>query len=152
MDLFRYARLDTNLIMHHLSIAPGVKPVKKKLRKMHPRIALLVMVELEKFLGAKLIRAIDYAKWISNIVQVSKYDKTIWVCIYFRDVNRSFPEDDFWLPNIDIIVDMIASYEIYSLMDGFSRYNKIKIAPKDQEKMEFTCAWGTYCWNIMTFG
>ena len=34
--------LDTDLIMHHLSIAPGVKPVKKKLRKMHPDIALLV--------------------------------------------------------------------------------------------------------------
>ena len=38
--------LDTNLIMHHLSIAAGVKPVKKKLRKMHPHIALLVRVEL----------------------------------------------------------------------------------------------------------
>ena len=34
--------LDTNLIMHHLSIALGVKPIKKKLRKMHPHIALLV--------------------------------------------------------------------------------------------------------------
>ena len=56
--------LDTNLIMHNLSIALGVKLVKKKLRKMHPHIALLVKVELEKIHGAKLIRAIDYAKWI----------------------------------------------------------------------------------------
>ena len=46
--------LDTNLIMHHLSIAGGVKPVKKKLRKMHPHIALLVKVELEKILDAKM--------------------------------------------------------------------------------------------------
>ena len=69
--------LDTNLMMHHLSIAPGVKPVKQKLRKMHPHIALLVKVELEKLLGAKFIRAIAYAKWISNIVPVSKHDKTI---------------------------------------------------------------------------
>ena len=38
--------LDTNLIMHHLSIAPGVKLVKQKLRKMHPHITLLVKVEL----------------------------------------------------------------------------------------------------------
>ena len=54
--------LDTNLIMHQLSIAPGVKPVKQKLRKMHPHITLLVKAELEKLLGEKLIRAIDYAK------------------------------------------------------------------------------------------
>ena len=37
-------------------------------------------------------------------------------------------------------------------MDGFSRYNKIKIAPEDQEKITFTCAWGTFCWNAMSFG
>ena len=68
--------LDTNLIMHHLSIVPHVKPAKKKLRKMHPHIALLVKEELEKLIGAKLIRAIEYAEWISNIVPLSKHDKT----------------------------------------------------------------------------
>lgn len=35
-------RLDPDLIMHHLSIAPGIKLVKHKLRKMHPHIAPLV--------------------------------------------------------------------------------------------------------------
>ena len=58
--------LDTNLIMHHLPIALGVKPIKKKLRKMHPHIVLLVKLELEKLLGAKFIRAMDYAEWISK--------------------------------------------------------------------------------------
>ena len=70
-------RLDINLIMHHLSIAPNVKPVKQKLRKMHPHIALLVKAKLEKLLGEKFIRAIAYAEWISNIVLVSKHDKSI---------------------------------------------------------------------------
>ena len=37
-------------------------------------------------------------------------------------------------------------------MDGFSGYNQIKIAPEDQEKTAFTCAWGTFCWNVMPFG
>ena len=75
--------LDPNLIMHHLSIAPGIKPVKQKLRKMHPHVALLVKVELEKLLKARFIRAIDYAEWISNIVLVSKHDKSICVCTDF---------------------------------------------------------------------
>lgn len=51
--------LDPNLIMHHLNIK-GAKPVKQKLRKMHPHIALLVKVELEKLLKVGFIRAIDY--------------------------------------------------------------------------------------------
>ena len=41
---------------------------------------------------------------------------------------------------------------MYSLMDGFFGYNQIKIAPEDQEKTAFTCAWGTFCWNVMPFG
>lgn len=75
--------LDPNLIMHHLSIAPRVNLVKKKLRKMHPHIALLVKVELKKLLDVGFIRSIDYAKWISNIVLVSMLDKSIRVYIDF---------------------------------------------------------------------
>ena len=123
--------LDTNLIMHHLSIALGVKPVKQKLRKMHPHIALLVKVELEKLLRAGFIRAIDYAEWISNIVPVSKHDGSICVCTDFRDLNKACPKDDFPLPNIDMIVDMTVGYEMYSLMDKFFGYNQIKIALED---------------------
>ena len=41
---------------------------------------------------------------------------------------------------------------MYSLMDGFSQYNQIKIVPEDQEKTAFTYAWGTFCWNVMPFG
>ena len=37
-------------------------------------------------------------------------------------------------------------------MDGFLGYNQIKIILEDQEKMTFTCAWGTFYWNIMPFG
>ena len=67
-------------------------------------------------------------------------------------LNRACPKDDFPLPNIDMIVDMTVGYEMYSLMDGFSGYNQIKIAPTDQEKTTFTCSWGTFCWNVMPFG
>lgn len=35
-------RIDPDLIMHHLSIAPGANPVKWKLRKMNPHVSLLV--------------------------------------------------------------------------------------------------------------
>lgn len=134
--------LDPDLIMHHLSIAPGL--IKQKIPKMHPHVALLVKVELEKLLKAGFIRAIDYAEWISNIVPVSKPDKSIRVCIDFRDLKKACPKYNFPLPNIDMIVDMTTGYQMYSLMDGFSRYNQIKIVPEDQEKMTFTYAWGTF--------
>ena len=60
---------------------------------------------------------------ISNIVPVSKHDKSIYVCTNFQNLNLAFPKDDFPLPNIDMIVNMMVGYEMYSLMDSFSGYN-----------------------------
>ena len=100
MDLFGYASLDTQLIMHHLSISPGVKPIKQKLRKMHPRVVLLVKAKLEKLLSDNFIRDIDYTKWISNIVPISKHEKSIRVCTDFKDLNKACHKDDFCSPTL----------------------------------------------------
>ncbi|GLJ36902.1 hypothetical protein SUGI_0745920 [Cryptomeria japonica] len=144
--------IDPQLIMHHLSITLGAKPVKQKLRKMNPHVALMVKAELKKLLDVGFIRPIDYAEWICNIVPVSKLDGSIRICTNFRDVNKSCPKDDFPLPSIDIIVDLTAGHAMLSLMDNFSRYNQIKIAPEDQDRTTFTYPWGTYYWNVMPFG
>lgn len=119
---------------------------------MHPHVALLVKAKLEKLLKAGFIGVIEYAKWISNIVHVSKPDKSIRVCKYFREVNKACPKDDFPLPNIDMIVGMTVGFKMYYLVDGFFGYNEIKIAPDDQEKTTFICVWGTFYWNVMPFG
>ena len=127
--------LDPDLIMHHLSIAPRIKLVKQKLHKIHPHVALLVKSKLEKLLKAGFIRAIDYVEWISNIVLVSKHDKSIRVCTDFTDLNLACPKDDFPPPNIDMIVDMTAGYKMYSLMDGFLAIIRSKLCQKTRRKL-----------------
>lgn len=144
-------RLDPGLFLHHLPLKLEVKPIKQKLRKMHPQVALLVKAELKKLLDVSFIRPIDYAKWISNLVPVSKNCRGIWICTDFCDPNKACPKDVFPLPNIYIIVDMTVGYEMLLLMDDFSGYNQIRIALEDQHKKTFTCPWGTYCWNVMPF-
>ncbi|PKI49205.1 hypothetical protein CRG98_030394 [Punica granatum] len=36
-------------------------------------------------------------------------------------------------------------------MDGFSRYNQIRMAEKDKLKTTFTTMWGTFCYRVMPF-
>lgn len=119
---------------------------------MHPHISLLVKEEFKKLLDVGFIRPVAYPDWVSNIAPVSKSYKSIRVCMNFRGLNKACPNDDFPLQIIDIIVDLTTRHEFFYLMDGFSGYNQIKIAPKDQEKTIFTCPWGTFCWNAMPFG
>lgn len=64
--------LDPELVLHHLPLLPRTNPYKKKLRKMHPQITLLVKIELQKLLDVGFIGPIDYVEWISNLVLVTK--------------------------------------------------------------------------------
>ena len=126
--------LDPKLVVHHLVVDLKIKLVRQKLCKMHPKVALLVKEELEKMLKAKVICSIDYLKWISNMVPVTKPPNPLMIfddiriCTNFKDLNKACPKDDFPLPNIDMILDLTTSHEILSFMDGFSRYNQIQIA------------------------
>ena len=115
--------LDPTLILHHLNISLEVKPIKQKLKKMHPHIALLVKAELEKLISTNFISFLPYASWISNIVPISKKNGSIHICNIFQDLNKACPKDDFPLPNINTIVDVTIGHFIFSLMDGFLRYN-----------------------------
>lgn len=127
-------RLDPKLMLHHLPLLLGIKSYKKKIHKMHPKIALLVKVELQKLLDVGFIRSIDYVEWISNLVLVTKPTRGIRICIDFRDLNKACPNDYFPLPNIEMIVDLTTGNKMLSLKDGFSGYNQIRIMPEDQHK------------------
>ena len=94
----------------------------------------------------------DYSQWLANIVPVPKKDGKVLMCVYFRDLNKACPKDDFPLPHIDVIIDSATSSAMYSFMDGFSGYNQIMMAVMDKIKTAFITEWGTYCYKVMSFG
>ena len=50
------------------------------------------------------------------------------------------------------MLDKLAGHSHYCFLDGYSGYNQIAIALKDQEKTTFTCPYGTYAFRRMSFG
>ena len=74
------------------------------------------------------------------------------MCVDFRGLNKASPKDDFPLLDIDFLVDNTARHALLSFMDGFSRYNQIKMVPEGMEKTSFITPWGTYCYKVMPFG
>ena len=59
------------------------------------------------------------------------------MCVDYRDLNRVSPKDDFPLPHINVLVDNNAQHKVFSFVDGFSGYNKIKMVPEDIEITTF---------------
>ena len=144
--------LDPTIVQHHLPILPHARPVKQKLRRLHPRWSLQVKEEIQKQLSVGFLSVVKYPEWLANVVPVPKKDGKVRVCIDFRDLNKASPKDDFPLPHIDMLVDSTAGHPMLSFMDGFSGYNQILMAPEDMENTSFITEWGTYCYRVMPFG
>ena len=70
----------------------------------------------------------------------------------FRDLNKACLKDDFPLPHIDFLVDIMAGNALMSFMNGFLGYNQIKMASKDMTKTTLTTEWEIYCYMVMPFG
>jgi len=83
---------------------------------------------------------------------IPKKDGKVQMCVDYQDLNRASPKDNFPLLHIGVLMDNMASFALFSFMDGFSGYNQIKMAPNDIEKTTFITLWGTFCYKEMLFG
>jgi len=90
--------------------------------------------------------------WVANIVPITKKNGKIRVCIDFRDLNETYPKDEFPLPITDVMIDNTCGFEWMSFMDGFYGYNQIKIYPDDEKYTFFRTPLGVYFYTVMPFG
>ena len=61
-------------------------------------------------------------------------------------------KDHFPLPLMDQLLERVAGHQCYYFLDGYSGYNQIEIDLEDQEKLTFTCPFGTFAYKRMPFG
>ena len=144
--------LSPNIVQHRLPLNPRCSPVEKKLRRMKPEMSLKIKEEMKNKFDTGFLAVARYLEWVANIVLVPKKDGKVRMCMDYWDLNRASPKDNFPLPHIDVLVDNTTNFALFSLMDRFSGYNQIKIAPEDMEKMTFITLWGTFCYKVMPFG
>jgi len=76
----------------------------------------------------------------------------IRVYIDYRKLNSATYKNHFPLPFIDQMLETPAGHEYYCFLDEYSGYNQILIAPEGQEKITFTCLFGTFAYRRMPFG
>jgi hypothetical protein len=74
------------------------------------------------------------------------------MCIYFTDLNKCCPKDDFPLSRIDKVVDSAAGCETMTLLDCFLGYHQMWFCKEDEEKTSFITPFGTYCYLRMPEG
>eukprot|EP00253_Pinus_taeda_P007596 PITA_07596 len=159
--------IDPKTCIHHIYIEEKSRPIRQPQRRMNPNLREIVKEELQKLLNVNFIYPISDSRWVSPLVIVPKNNDSRWVsplvivpkkngkwrvCINYRELNKATLKDHFPLPFIDQVLDTLAGKKYFSFLDGFSGYNRIQVAPEDQDKTTFTCPWGTFAYRVLPFG
>ena len=68
--------IDPNIVVQEIPTYPGAKPMRQRLRPVHPRKTTAIKAEVEKLLKAGFIYANPLIEWVSNIVPLDKNQGT----------------------------------------------------------------------------
>ena len=130
----------------------------------------VVRKEILKWLDDGVIYPIFDSPWVSPVQVVPKKGGMIvvrtknnvllpsrtvigWrICIDYIKLNKATHKDHFPYPFLDQMMDKLGGHDYYSCLDGYLGYNQIAIAPEDQNKITFTCPYGTFAFRKMPFG
>ncbi|XP_058208240.1 uncharacterized protein LOC131321253 [Rhododendron vialii] len=145
--------ISPSLCSHHIYLEEDVKPSHQPQRRLNPIMKDVVRAKILKLLDVGIIYPIADSKWNDKGELAPTRVTTGWqVCIDYRKLNASTHKDHFPLPFIDQILERIAGHAFYYFLDGYSGYNQIEVALSDQEKITFTCPFGTFAYRRMSFG
>ncbi|GLT26828.1 hypothetical protein SLA2020_018700 [Shorea laevis] len=74
------------------------------------------------------------------------------MCIDYTNLNQAYPKDCYPMANIDKLVEAASENERLSLLDVYSSYHQVRMAPEDEEKTSFYAGDEIYYYVMMPFG
>lgn len=156
-DVFSYSSeeipgIDSSIMVHEIKNYLGAKHVHQKLQHVYSRKTTTIKEEVEELSKVGFIYPMPLTKWVSNIVLLMKKQGTICICVYYWDLNRAYPKENYLDTFIDQIIDNCSIGAIFSFMDGCCVYNKINILPSNQHKTTYIFPWGTFAYHKIPFG
>ncbi|GMI80495.1 hypothetical protein HRI_001718800 [Hibiscus trionum] len=94
--------------------------------------------------------AIDISPWGAPVLFVRKKDKSMRICIDYRQLNKLTVKNKYPLPRIDDLFDQL--WDVFSKIDLRSRYYQLKVKEQDIPKTAFRTRYGHYEFLVMPFG
>ncbi|RVW89700.1 hypothetical protein CK203_047278 [Vitis vinifera] len=119
-------------VQHHLPILPNARPVKQKLRRLHPRWSLQVKEEIQNQLSVGFISVVEYPKWLANVIPIPKKDGkdmekttfiTEWGTYYYKVMPFGLKER----------ISHLSKDHLASLEKFFERIQKFRLRPNPKK-------------------
>ncbi|KAI3754587.1 hypothetical protein L1987_54374 [Smallanthus sonchifolius] len=133
-----------------IDLVPGAKPVVKATYRLAPSEMKELMSQLQELLDRGFIRP-SISPWRAPVLFVKKKDRSMRMCIDYRELNKLTIKNKHPLPRIDDLFDQLQGASWFSKIDLRSGYHQLKIRDEDIPKTAFRTRYGHYEFLVMSF-
>ena len=89
--------------------------------------------------------------WGAPVLFAKKKDKTLRLCIDYRQLNRVTIKNRYPLPRIDDLFDQLRGARVYSKIDLRTGYHQLRVWDTDIPKTAFRTRYGHFEFTVMPF-
>ena len=86
------------------------------------------------------------------MVLVTKNYGEIRLCVDFRYLDHASDKDNYPIPPMEKILQMVLGSKLFSLVDGFLGYNQVLVAEQYRLNTKFCRKWGNFIYWRIPFG
>ena len=143
---------ETDLVTHTIDTG-SAKPVQTSPRQLPYVLRHELEQDLRSLLHTGCIEP-SSSPYASALVLVRKKNGALCVCVDYRGVNKNTVPDQYPLPRIDELIDMIGKNKprIFTSLDLMRGYHQVRMAKDSKPKTAFTCHMGLFQYRWMLFG
>ena len=90
--------------------------------------------------------------WGALVLFTKKKDKTLQLCIDYRQLNRVVVKNRYPLPRIDDLFDQLSGARVYSKIELRVGYHQLRVREVDIPKTTFRTRYGHFEFIVMPYG
>ncbi|KAK8930595.1 hypothetical protein KSP39_PZI016329 [Platanthera zijinensis] len=133
-----------------IELVPGTKPVSRSPYRLAPKEMAELKVQLEELMEQGYVRP-SSSPWSAPVLFVKKKDRSLRLCIDYRELNKLTEKNKYPIPRIDDLFDQLVR-SVYSKLDLKSGYYQLRIRECDIPKTAFNTRYGHFEFTVMPFG
>ena len=134
-----------------IELRPGISPISMTPYRMAPIELRELRVQLQELLDKGFIRP-SISPWGAPVLFGKRKDKTLRLCIDYRQLNRVTIRNRYQLPRIDDLFDQLRGARVNSKINLRTGYHQLRVRDADIRKTAFRTRNGHFEFTVMPFG
>ena len=133
-----------------IELHPATSPISMTPRRMALVELQELRVQIQELQDKGFIRP-STSPWGDPVLFVKKKDKTLRLCIDYRQLNKVTIKNRYPLPRIDDLFNQLIGARVYSKIDLRTGYHQLRVRETNIPKTTFKTRYGHFEFTVMPF-